>query len=891
MVRVVQRNRGSVSFDGDVLFGGGATGIAVSYNDDDLMAMGADDDAASAWDTADANANLLKTNLPTGGAVNVPVYLVGIGILTVDLVMLNGQTQPFAGVVDADRDSYLGLSYSADDVAVIQMKLAAGTERLHTIPNVASDTITLIAAVQTLTNKTLTTTGAVAATQNLTAQNTNDAASVITAVFQGDRATPADNDAAYISLRLSDSVGNQDEQARLTWKATTVADGATQDGDLVLSALVNNVLTDMLTLDGSVPQIVAAKPINVTDATDSTSGGTGAIYTAGGLGITKALYVGATATLVGLQTNTIATDAASVQVMILQGDRATPTDGDEAYITLKLSDSAGNQDESARITWKSTTVLDGATQDSDLILSSVFNGVLTAMVTLDGSLDVVAIAVALQLASGTVSAPSLSFTSDVNSGAYSIGADNIGLALGGVKVWDYAATVTGAYYASASAVGYEISGYKTRGTVAVPTVITTGDDLVCIAGYGYDGTNYIKAAEILLDSAGTIAATRVAGQIVFRTGTDAAPTVLTDRVIIDQAGVMFLNDTSNANMTLGLTLNQGAADNEILSFKSSDVAHGATDLAETDTYGGIYKSDPAAGGLSLRGYSSGVGGANYAAIYLLGTVAVNLDTTKTSSGLAATNITMAQTSGVALANVVANGNLIAIRTRAGGAYLTRVIIDTAGDIHTSGTFVAGFGSDGVVAATGTGLYAPDITTGGAGNIDGADLIIAAGIGTGTGDVGTIIFSLPIVAGAGDIIQTRITALTIDMVASATAPTFFFATGSILSFNAGDVTLTHATNLLTLGGGSLSVDTGFDVAIGGAIPATITNTLTIYNGTAPVAGTVDSVIFYSSDIAAGHTEPSFFCEGTSVLATGQGDSASSVRVKMRINGTEVTLLAI
>lgn len=68
-------------------------------------------------------------------------------------------------------------------------------------------------------------------------------------------------------------------------------------------------------------------------------------------------------------------------------------------------------------------------------------------------------------------------------------------------------------------------------------------------------------------------------------------------------------------------------------------------------------------------------------------------------------------------------------------------------------------------------------------------------------------------------------------------------------------------------------------------------LGIINGTAPTTGPADSVQFYSTDDAAGHTIPSFFCEGTNVLATGQADSASSVRVKMRINGTVVTLLAI
>ena len=83
-----------------------------------------------------------------------------------------------------------------------------------------------------------------------------------------------------------------------------------------------------------------------------------------------------------------------------------------------------------------------------------------------------------------------------------------------------------------------------------------------------------------------------------------------------------------------------------------------------------------------------------------------------------------------------------------------------------------------------------------------------------------------------------------------------------------------------------------VLVGGtAIETGSTNTVSILNGTAPDAGVADTVILYSSDISAGNTEPSFYCEGTSVLATGQADVATSVRVKMRINGTEVTLLAV
>jgi len=198
--------------------------------------------------------------------------------------------------------------------------------------------------------------------------NSTDGASVQIAIFQGDRATMADNDAAYISLQLSDSAGNQDEGARITWQATTIADGATQDTDLVLSAVTNGALTEHLRLDGSANQMQASRPVYITVAAN---------------------------VLQAENTN----DAASSQVAIFEGNRATPADNDAAYITLRLSDSAGNQDEGARITWQATTVADGATQDTDLLLSALVNNVLTTFVTLDGSASEAVIAQDLRLKS------------------------------------------------------------------------------------------------------------------------------------------------------------------------------------------------------------------------------------------------------------------------------------------------------------------------------------------------------------------------------------------------------------------------------------------------------------------------------------------------------------
>ena len=59
----------------------------------------------------------------------------------------------------------------------------------------------------------------------------------------------------------------------------------------------------------------------------------------------------------------------------------------------------------------------------------------------------------------------------------------------------------------------------------------------------------------------------------------------------------------------GLTIDQGANDDIIASLKSSDVAHGITDIAETDTYGMFKKESATLGGLEMSGLAEidGVG--------------------------------------------------------------------------------------------------------------------------------------------------------------------------------------------------------------------------------------------------------------------------------------------
>ena len=77
---------------------------------------------------------------------------------------------------------------------------------------------------------------------------------------------------------------------------------------------------------------------------------------------------------------------------------------------------------------------------------------------------------------GTEALPSLSFVSDTDSGFYRIGANNIGLALGGSKVVDFGAAgvaITGTL---------AVDGDVTVGSVVYPDTVTAGDLFFVSAG-------------------------------------------------------------------------------------------------------------------------------------------------------------------------------------------------------------------------------------------------------------------------------------------------------------------------------------------------------------------------------------------------------------------------
>mgnify|MGYP003629987193 FL=1 len=191
-------------------------------------------------------------------------------------------------------------------------------------------------------------------------------------------------------------------------------------------------------------------------------------------------------------------------------------------------------------------------------------------------------------------------------------------------------------------------------TVGITGVTTHGDDVVSDTDSTDDlGTTGVRWANLWVD-----AVTMTAG-------------------FVAASGNSYIGDTANSKQTLGLTINMGANDNEILSLKSSDIAHGITGQTETDTYGLFQKAHAAGGGLQVTGLTDSDGGPGFA-LALTGMLGEAADTTKATNAQGIVHIRSYIYDGST--NVIAPGtdqNLVVF----GSASSARFIFDAEGSGH------------------------------------------------------------------------------------------------------------------------------------------------------------------------------------------------------------------
>jgi len=252
---------------------------------------------------------------------------------------------------------------------------------------------------------------------------------------------------------------------------------------------------------------------------------------------------------------------------------------------------------------------------------------------------------------------------DINSGAI----DGTAIGAASVAAGSFAAlvgtTITGSGVLSiddtTESTSTTTGSIHTDGGLGVVGDIYAGDDIFFTSGAVL---NFNGGAETITHSANTFTFAGASSGYVFNNGN------------------MYINETSNSLMTQGFTINQGANDDEILDFKSSDVAHGITNSAETDTFGLFKKWSGANGGLRMEGLADGT---SASAIAILST-STGEDTTKTTSGVGGLYLDGRKANGVNTQALGADANIVVIRTNG----TTRFIFDVEGSAHADVEWVA-----------------------------------------------------------------------------------------------------------------------------------------------------------------------------------------------------------
>ena len=142
-------------------------------------------------------------------------------------------------------------------------------------------------------------------------------------------------------------------------------------------------------------------------------------------------------------------------------------------------------------------------------------------------------------------------------------------------------------------------------------------------------------------------------------------------------GSIYINDSDNGKMTVGLTINQASNDDEVLAFKSADVAHNLTTATETDTYGYFKKLSAGAGGLEMVGHTD-----DFEAIHIKGVMKDSANTNKDSTAEAIVTVSGYAPYGTTDAGNPDDNSNIFLVTDAGNP---RFLVDEDGDLHYDGS--------------------------------------------------------------------------------------------------------------------------------------------------------------------------------------------------------------
>jgi hypothetical protein len=207
------------------------------------------------------------------------------------------------------------------------------------------------------------------------------------------------------------------------------------------------------------------------------------------------------------------------------------------------------------------------------------------------------------------------------------------------------------------------------------------DNLVVGTGSGHNGITIYSdgsSSGSLFFANGTSGAQTKQGQVLYEQNNSAMVfnTASTTENLRMNAGKLSTGGETAADVDSGgITLNHGSNDSLVMTFKNSDVAHGITDQAETDTYGLFRKNSDANGGFKIISLSEGDN-----SFHVQGFV-TNDNTTQNASAGAPIKLDARKKSGTSVGSMGANANLLVVQNDGTG----RFIVDEDGDILYDGS--------------------------------------------------------------------------------------------------------------------------------------------------------------------------------------------------------------
>ena len=199
----------------------------------------------------------------------------------------------------------------------------------------------------------------------------------------------------------------------------------------------------------------------------------------------------------------------------------------------------------------------------------------------------------------------------------------------------------------------------------------------------FRGRNNAAGDPIVVDIYGTIEDISAGAEkgglrfVLQEAGADVLPLAMVGNdVLIGNGASLFANPRVELDVRGSVIIDQGAADGEILAFKSSDVAHGMTTLTETDTFGTIRKGGATDGGVALQGFADtgSIG-------LLLRGYAPTDQASRTTGAIGYVTLDARKNSGTGSTDPGADANLFVIRSNANARFL----VDADGDIHMDAT--------------------------------------------------------------------------------------------------------------------------------------------------------------------------------------------------------------